>query len=189
MQQNDEYADPESVAIAMLDLGVAYEHTRGVREAEPLVRQALAVIEARRGPDHPMLAAALGPLASVLMRAGRYEEALLDTERAWRILSRNPSVGEPDLLNTMSALGTLYSLTGRPLEAEVFAKQAVSQAEKIYGSDHPRYAYYLKAYAEVLKRQDRKTEAKAAEKTSDAILSRNVQANPVRHTVNINALR
>ena len=189
MQQNDEHADPESVAIAMLDLAVAYEHTRGTREAEALLRQSLGLLEARRGPDHPVLAAALGPLASVLIRAGRYDEALIHSERAWRILSRNPAVGEPDRLNTMSALGTLYSLTGRPLEAEIFSKQAVSRAETIYGPDHPRLGYYLKAYADVLKRLDRKAEAKAAEKRSGAILTRSGQANPVQHTVNVNALR
>jgi tetratricopeptide (TPR) repeat protein len=189
MLQNDEYADPESVAVLMLDLAVAYEHTRAVPEAEALLRQSLGVLEARRGSDHPVLAAALGPLSSLLMHAGRYDEALIHTERAWRILSRNPAVGEPDLLNTMSTLGTLYSLTGRPVEAEVFSKQAVSRAETIYGPDHPRFGYYLKAYADVMKRQDRKAEAKAAEKRSGAILTRNAQANPVRHTVNVNALR
>lgn len=189
MRQNDEHADPESVAIAMLDLAVACEHTHRGREAEARLRQSLSVLEARRGPDHPVLAAALGRLASVLTRAGRYDEALIHTERAWQILSRNPAVAEPDLLNTMSALGTLYSLTGRPREAEFYSKQAVSRAETIYGPDHPRLGWYLKAYSEALKRQDRKAEAKAAEKRSGAILTRNVQANPVQHTVNVNALR
>lgn len=189
MLRNDEHADPESLAVAMLDLAVAIEHTQGLREAEALLRQSLTLLEAHRGPNHPVLAAALGPLAALLMRARRYDEALIHTERAWQILSRNPSVGEPDRLNTMSSLGTLYSLTGRPREAELYAKLAVSRAEAIYGPDHPRLGYYLKTYAEVLKRQDRKTEAKSAEKRSAAILSRSVQANPVWHSVNVNALR
>jgi hypothetical protein len=123
------------------------------------------------------------------VRAGRYDEALVLTERAWRILSRNPAVGQPDLLNTMSTLGTLYSLTGRPLAAEVYSKQAVSLAELIYGPDHPRLGYYLRAYAEVLKRQDRKAEAKVVEKRSATILTHNVEVNPVQHTINVNALR
>jgi tetratricopeptide (TPR) repeat protein len=189
MQQNLEHADTDLVAIAMLDLAVAYEHTRGRREAEQLLRQSLSVLEVRRGSDHPMLAAALSSLATVLTRAGRYDEALATAERAWRIVSRNPAVGDPDLLNAMSNLGTLYSLTSRPLEAEVFSKQAVSRAELIYGPDHPRLGYYLKAYALVLKRQGRKAEAKAAEKRSATILMDSVQANPVQHTINVNALR
>lgn len=188
-RQNDEHADPESVAIAMLDLGMAYVHTRGIRESEPQLRRALSLLEARRGPDHPVLASALGPLASVLIRAGRYDEALTQTERAWRILSGNPSVGEPDLLNTMCTLGTLYSLTGRPAEAEVYSMQAVSRGEAIYGPDHPRLGYYLKGYAGVLKRQGRTSEAKAVEKRSAAILTHYARANPVQHTINVNALR
>jgi len=188
-QQNDVHADSESLAIAMLDLAMAYVHTRGIRDAEPLLRQSLGLLEARHGLDSPVLAAALGPLASVLIRAGRYDEALIHTERAWRILSGNPAVGEPDLLNTMCTLGTLYSLTGRPIEAEVYAMQAVSRAEAIYGLDHPRLGYYLKGYAGVLRRQGRNSEAKAAEKRSAAILTHNLRANPVQHTINVNALR
>src|SRR5262249_13601574 len=113
LRQNDETADPETVAVAMLDLAVACEHLHGTREAEALLRQSLRILEARRGLDHPMLAAALGPLSSVLMRAGRYDEALVLAERSWKLLSTNPSVAEPDILNTMSSLGTLYALTGR----------------------------------------------------------------------------
>jgi tetratricopeptide (TPR) repeat protein len=189
MRQNDATADPENVAIAMLDLAVACEHTRGSREAEVLLRDSLAVLEARRGPDHPMLAAALGPLSSVLARAKRYGEALAYTERAWQILSKNPGVAEPDLLNTMSALGTLYSLTGRPREAEMYSRQAVDRAEIIYGPEHPRLGWYLKGYAQVLRRLDRKGESKVMEKRADAILTHNGQSNPVQHTVNVNALR
>ena len=40
-----------------------------------------------------------------------------------------------------------------------------------------------------LKRLNHEAEAKAAEKRSNAILSRSGQANPVNHTVNVNALR
>jgi tetratricopeptide (TPR) repeat protein len=189
MLQNDELVDPEQIAIAMLDLAMAREHTQGTRPAEELLRQALAILEARRGPDHPIMAAVLGPLSAVLMRAGRYDEALAQTERCWRILSGNPKVGEPDRLNTMSALGTLYSMTGRFREAEFYAEAAVNRAEKIYGPDHPRLGYYLKGYADVLKRENRKSEAKSVEKRSAAILTRNVQANPAWHTVNVNALR
>lgn len=187
--ENDEQADPETVAVGMLDVAMVCEHLHKMREAEELLNQSLAILEARRGLDHPILAAVLGPLSSVLMRTGRYDEAVHAAERAWRILGNNPAVGEPDRLNTMGALGTLYSLVGRYAEAETFAKEAVNRAEVIYGPDHPRLAYYLRAYANVLKREDRKTESKAVERRSQAILNHSGQGNPEWHTVNVSALR
>jgi tetratricopeptide (TPR) repeat protein len=189
MRQNDETGDPELVAVAMLDLAMAYSHTGGDREGEALLRSSLRILEARRGPDHPMLAAALGPLSSLLARSHRYEEALATTERSWHVLSGNPKVAEPDLLNTMSALGTLYALNGRPAEGEPYAKRSVERAEFIYGPDHPRLGWYLKAYADVLKRLGRQKDARKTEQRASAILQRNEELNPVQHTVNVNALR
>ena len=188
-RQNDGASNPEAVAVAMIDLALAREHTHGPREAEALLRQALGLLEARLGVKDPVLAAALGPLATVLTRAGRYDEALTYTERSWQILSRDPRVAEPDILNTMCQLGALYSLTGRPQDAEFYAKQAATRAEAIYGPDHPRLGWYLRSYAEVLKRLNRKAEAKAVEKRSTAILASSGRINPVHHTVNVNALR
>jgi tetratricopeptide (TPR) repeat protein len=186
MLQGDPRSDPETVAVTMLDLALTRAQTHSLQEAEVLMRQALGLLEARRGPDHPILASALIPLAGVLTRAGRYDEALDLAERAWRILRGNPAVGEPDRLNAIGALGTLYSLAGRYREAEQYSKDAVGRSEAIYGPDHPRVGHYLRTYADVLKREGRKAEAKTVEKRADAILNK---ANPAGHTVNVTALR
>ena len=181
--------DSVELSVVIVDLAMACEHTHRAPEAEALLRQALDSLEKQAGPKHPILTAALGPLSSLLARSGRYAEALTYTERAWEILRLDPTVGEPDLLNTMSSLGTLYSCLGRRQEAELYSKQAADRAEVVYGPDHSRLAWYLKGYAQVLQRAGRKAEAKAVESRSNAILARNAQGNSVQHTVNVNALR
>ncbi len=188
-RQNATEPDPLNLAVALADLAMARKHLGKPGEAETLLRQAVAILEERFGPDHPLVASALGPLGSTLTKEGRYKEALSLTERTWRILRKDPRVSEPDLLNTMSTLGLLYSMTGQFQDAEFFAKEAVAKAEAIYGPDHMRLGWHLANYADVLKRTGRKDEARAAQQRSAAILARNQQANPVRHTVNVNALR
>lgn len=188
-RQNAPESDPADTAVALADLAAVYKNTGKLGRSEALLRQALAILEGDLGPDHPMLSVALGPLGSVLTCERKYQEALSLTERSWRILRQDPRVPEPDRINTMSALATLYSLTGRFGEAETYGREAVAKAETIYGPEHYRLGWHLANYAAILKRMGRKDEAKAVKQRSAAILARNEQANPVSHTVNVNALR
>jgi len=188
-RQNAPQPDPANTAVALADLAAVYKNTGKLVRSEALLRQALAILEGHLGPDDPMLSIALGPLGSVLACEGKYKEALSVTERTWRILRQDPRVPEPDLINTMSTLGMLYSLTGQFREAQSYGREAVAKAEAIYGSDHYRLGWHLANYAGILKRMGRKDEAKAVRQRSAAILARSEQANPVRHTVNVNALR
>jgi len=188
-RQNASPPDPTATAVAMVDLAAVYGNTGRLRQSERMLRQALAMLEEQFSPDHPMLSAALGPLGVALSREHKYGEALAVTERAWQILRENPRVAAPDLLNTMSSLAALYSLTGNMSEAELYAKDLTARAEAIYGPDHPRFGWCLANYAAILGRMGRKDEARAMEKRSAAILARSEEANPVRHSVNVNALR
>ena len=188
-RQNASQPDPADTAVAMADLAAVYKNTGKLGRSEALLRQALALLEGSLGPGHPLLAVTLCPLGSVLTLEGKVREALAVTERAWQILRQDPRVAEPDRLNTMSTLATLYSLTGRFGEAETYGTEAVAKAEAIYGPDHYRLGWHLANYAAILKRIGRKDEAKAVKQRSAAILARSQQANPVRHTVNVNALR
>jgi len=181
--------DKANTALAMAELASVYKNTGRLGSAETLLRQSLALLEEQFGPDHPMLSVALGPLGSVLTAGRKYREALAVTERAWRILGRDPRVAEPDRINTMSSLAMLYSLTGHGSEAELYGREAAAKAEAIYGPDHPRLGWHLANYAEILKRLGRKDEARAVERRSKAILAHSEESNPVRQSVNVNALR
>src|SRR5262245_565985 len=51
--------DHEVTAVALLGLGRAYDELGDYPKAEPLYRRSLAIFEAKRGVDHPHVAAAL----------------------------------------------------------------------------------------------------------------------------------
>ena len=145
-------------------------------------------IESSFGADSPMLLSVLDPLASVLTSLHRYSEALGYSERAWKIIQHSPQVAGPDRVNTTIALSSLYSMTGQPKEAAYFAGEGLALVESVYQPDNPRVGWYLKTYAAVLRRLNRKEEAKAAEKRAAAILAAS-SGGRSRQTVNVSALR
>lgn len=187
-REREPHATPADVAAAKIDLALACSSQGKKRDAEELLRAALPPIESSFGPDSPMLLGVLDPLASVLTSLRRYSEALGYSERAWKIIQRSPQVAGPDRVNTTIALSSLYSLTGHPKEAAYFAKEGLALVESVYKPDNPRVGWYLKTYAAVLRRLNRKEEAKAAEKRAEAILA-DSSGRRSRQTVNVTALR
>ena len=180
---------PVDTAVAIADLAMTYKYEGKFGQAEALLREALSMLEQHLDPGDPMLSAALGPLGTLLAREHKYREALPLIERTWRILSQNPRVQGPDLINTMSTLGLLYSKTGQLEQADFYGKEAVRKTEAIYGPDNFRLGWQMANYALILKARGRKAEAKEMQSRSAAILARGERDNPVKHTVNVSALR
>jgi hypothetical protein len=187
-REREAQATPADVAAAKIDLALACSSQGKKREAEELLRAAMPAIESSFGADSPMLLSVLDPLASVLTSLHRYSEALGYSERAWKIIQHSPQVAGPDRVNTTIALSSLYSMTGQPKEAAYFAGEGLALVESVYQPDNPRVGWYLKTYAAVMRRLNRKEEAKAAEKRAAAILAAS-SGGRSRQTVNVSALR
>jgi tetratricopeptide (TPR) repeat protein len=176
--------------VAVNDLGVVFTMQRKYRQAETLLREALALFETALGPDHPMLASSLKPLTSLLLAQRRYAEAVVPAERAWHILQA-ASVRYPklEIASVTAVLGLAYSHAGRPAEAESCARQAVSMAEEVYGSENPRLGFFLATSAATLRQIDRKNEAQEMQNRANAILERRARATSGGDTVSVSALR
>lgn len=187
-RERESNATPADVAAAKIDLALACSSQGRKREAEELLRAAMPAIETSFGAESPMLLSVLDPLASVLSALHQYSEALTHSERAWRIIQKSPQVSAPDRVNTTIALSSLYALTGKPEEAMYFAREGLALVESVYQPDNPRVGWFLKSHASVLRRLNRKDEAKAAEKRAEAILA-NSAGGRTRQTVNVSALR
>ncbi len=76
--------DPE-VATRLNNLADLLRETNPPGEAEPLIRRALRIDEARYGPDHPEVATDLNNLAALLQGTNRLAEAEPLYRRALRI--------------------------------------------------------------------------------------------------------
>jgi tetratricopeptide (TPR) repeat protein len=186
--QVDPAPDALKVALATCDLALVRRLEHRYREAESLLRVVLAQYEAAVGVDHKMLVSVLTALASVLASQHRYTDAIATAQRASEILKVRPAASIAGAAGTMAALGNVYLQAGRLEEAEFYSKNAVAQAEATSGPDHLHVAWCLQNYAGVLKRLNRKDEAKAAEKRARAILGRRENHNQGLDTVNVNAL-
>ena len=113
-----------------------------VTEAEPLYRQALAILEKSLGPEDASVATSRENLGGLLKSQGKLDEAeqLLKHARATKeqIFGKN----HPNLLKTLSQLGDLYRLEGKAdLANELFKtageiqKDALVEVKVFFATD------------------------------------------------------
>jgi tetratricopeptide (TPR) repeat protein len=173
------------------DLATVYVIKHKYEDAETLLRQSLGMLETELGPDDVGLTGCLLTMVGLDLAEHRYTEAVGPAERAWQILRTSAEpVSTAYRAATFSVLGAVYLHTGRLTEAETFGRQAVELATATSGPDDPQLAVYLGNYANILRRADRKKEAKDFQGEADAITARNsYTAGLYGYTVNVAALR
>ncbi len=120
-------------------------------EAERAYRAALAIREARHGPDHVTVAIILNSLALTLHALARHDEAEAMFGRALAILKGASARHQPSMARALSNLGRLYSDQGRFPDAESCHRRALAILEELEGSDHPDVATCLNNLAQVEK--------------------------------------
>jgi tetratricopeptide (TPR) repeat protein len=103
-------------------------------EAEPLVREALAIARKSLPKEHPYIAQSLNNLAELLRTTGRTAEAEPLFREALAISKKVLPEGHPDIALSLNNLAALLKSTGRPAEAEPLYQQALQIAQ---GSQEP----------------------------------------------------
>jgi len=129
------------------------------REAEPLMRRALAIDEQSYGQDHPSVAIRLNNLAQLLQATNRLAEAEPLMRRALAIDEQSYGQDHPDVAIDLNNLAQLLQATNRLAEAEPLMRRALSIDEQSYGQDHPDVAIDLNNLAQLLKATNRLAEA------------------------------
>jgi tetratricopeptide (TPR) repeat protein len=117
-------------------------------QAEPLLQQALAIVERSDAFDQSMLVSILSNLALLHRHQGRYEEAEPLSVRALAIRERSLGPDHPNTATTLNNLALLYQYQGRYEEAEPLFLRALVIYERSLGPDHPQTAvlFYNLAY-------------------------------------------
>lgn len=146
--------DPERRAMSLNNLaGLLYESGR-VEEAEPLLREALAVTERLRGPDDPFTARARANVAMVAEALHRFEEAETQYLKAVAILesplARDTAEVAVAAAETLYNLGDLYRVLERTAEARPLYERAVRHLERAWGRYHMDVAAIQSDLAQVL---------------------------------------
>ncbi len=148
----------EPTARLFNQLGLLFRAKADYAEAEPLYRQALAIMEKCRGPDHPDVAICLNNLAQLFQATNRLAEAEPLMRRAFAIDEASYGPDHPKVAIGLNNLATLLQATNRLAEAEPLYRRALTIGETSYGPDHPNVARHLNNLATLLEATDRVAE-------------------------------
>jgi tetratricopeptide (TPR) repeat protein len=166
-------ADPTETSTLMNKVGVLMLIKAAYREAEPLLRRALAIAEANYGPDHRVVAKRLNNLAQLLKATNRLSEAEPLLSRALKIAEANSGPDDPDVAIHLNLLAQLLQATNRQEEAEPLMLRALGIAEATLGPNHPDMARHLQNMAQLLQDMNRLVEAEPLMRRSLAIMEAN----------------
>jgi tetratricopeptide (TPR) repeat protein len=105
-----------------------------------------------------------------LFQAGRDAEARRELNRAVRH-ARAAGIADARLASTLFQLAAVAQADHRWAEAEQHYQRALAAEEAGLGADHPYVAMILRAYARMLARRGRITEAAELDRRAEAIWS------------------
>ncbi len=128
-------------------------------QAEPLMRRALKIDEARFGPNHPRVGIELNNLAALLRETNRLAEAEPLMRRALKIDETSLGPDHPSVSRDLNNLAALLRETNRLAEAESLMRRALKIAETSFGPDHPSVSVGLNALGGLLHATNRLAEA------------------------------
>ena len=180
-----------NTAIALVNLSHLLYSTDQFADAEPLMREALKLMEDIHGPDDPMVAIPLSNLASLLIKdANSAEEAMSLFQRALRIQKAEYGQNSPEMATTLNNFAQLFKDNRCYREAEHLMRQ-VLEIDELKGWDHPDLARDLNNLALLLiDDPDRRGEARQLMQRALIIIeSKHVETDPIKAFANYNYAR
>ena len=151
----------EALYHVLREMGAFLHYQGNYEQALAMRASALAIAEARLGPDDSEIAHCLAGLAATYRALGWASAALPLGERALRIATARLSPGNPDLAILLGNLASTYRALGRPADALPLFEQALHVTETALGPDHPDLAIRLGNLAATCKDLGRLAEALA----------------------------
>lgn len=176
------YGDRIGEAQSLSNLGSNYRAEHRLNEAAALFRESLELREKILDPRDREIAIAANNLAVVLQDQKRLTEAeplILRALSIWQTVSPK----HPMVAAALNNLGVLYTALNRYEEAEPRLSRAIAIATEVLPPDHPNLASYRNSYAFLLRRLDRKKEAKQLEAAARQSLRRFDRDNALGFTV------
>lgn len=130
-------ADPEILAFNLNNLGAVMRSQRRNAEAEPVLREALALRQAALGPDHPAVATTALNLAAVLRDAGQYAVAESLFRASLEVRRRTLGPRHPEVASSLVGLGLTLMAAGDYGGARANLQDALVLTRETLGAEHP----------------------------------------------------
>lgn len=179
-------ASPEA-AFTLDALACLYVRQRKLAAAEAVERRSLSVLGALPEPDLASVAVGNLHLSIFLNARKKPKEALVYAERARTMFQALPLPKPVMEAAADMSLASIHAGLGRPADAEAESRRALETVENIYRPNDPQTAWLLLARAAVLRRLDRKKEARVIQKQGESILWES-GGNQLGETVPVEAL-
>lgn len=112
--------------------------------------------------DQPSASNVLADQASILRRAGRFDEARQRAERAVALAEKVSPPDVVDLIYAQCNLAEVLDFSGHQAEALALYQDVLRRIRETYGERHVRYAGVLKRLGSIYAEQGKTTEARAA---------------------------
>lgn len=132
-------ADSSEVAETLTALGLLRSDQSRLEEAEPLVRDALAMAKRHLPMHDPVVTSAEVAVARVLGQRGAYPEAIGILEQAIQSQSAM-DVPTADLATMLSALADVHYNAGHYEQCVALYRQLLEMHTRLYGARHPSVA-------------------------------------------------
>ena len=151
----------QNLAVALCNLAAVYIDRGDLKAAEPLLNEAVDTIEKREGPNSPSLCMPLVKRAQWLRFCGRIGEAVVSTDRAFRLVKQSPVMTQHFGVQVLMerALGLLAS--GRSAEAEDAFGIALAACEAQHGAGSDLYAELQQQRSKILRGRGQVQDAEA----------------------------
>src|SRR5262245_56248506 len=173
---------------SMTNLGDLYRQNGRYREAETLLRQALASAEQVFGPNDANVSVILNNLAVLYKYIGEFDEAERLYKWALATIERQTEVDDEKVATLYHNLGGLEHAWCRYAEGEALARRAVQLRERALGPNHVDVAADLAALAALLDGQGKHNESEPLYRRALSIFERTYGAEHYEIAVNLNNL-
>jgi tetratricopeptide (TPR) repeat protein len=131
------------IATSLFRLGTLYYQQGRYRNAEPLMKQALAIHKSELGDRHPSTATSLNNLAALYESMGRYAAAEPLYLESLAISKAELGDRHPDTATSLNNLAGLYRAMGRYEAAEPLYLESLAISKAELGDRHPDTATSL----------------------------------------------
>jgi len=126
------------LSASLNNLGLVYQRSARYRQAESVLRQALALRQQVYGERHRYYAQSLTSLARTLQDQEKFDESERLFSDALAIYSELYGLQHPLVADALNNLGSLHQNTERWQSAESYLRQAIEIQRKLFGPRHPR---------------------------------------------------
>jgi tetratricopeptide (TPR) repeat protein len=148
-----------NVAESQVNLGIMLRTEGKYAEAEPLLRDGLAVYRELLGDEHPSVAYAWLHLAQLHYLQSKYRDAEQEIGKSLKIVQQKLPPGHNAYASTDIVLGLILNQTGRSAEAEAKLREALQIRSRVFPKGNYLIAIPQGALGECLSTQKRYAEA------------------------------